>query len=114
MSYEQQFGPAGLKTGVGLVVDLGAPREVTNVDLGFLGTPTGVSLYLADAAPSDVAGLDPIAQGTAEDESLSLELDEPATGRYLVVWLTSLPADDGGGFRGEVAEVRVEAAVDGD
>ena len=33
-----------------------------------------------------------------------MSLDEPATGRYVVVWLTALPAV-AGGFRGEVAEV---------
>ncbi len=48
-SYEQQFGPSGLKTGVGLVIDLGQQRQVSAVDLDFLGAPTGVSLYLTDA-----------------------------------------------------------------
>ncbi len=110
-SYEQQFGPSGLKTGVGLVIDLGAQRQVTAVDLSFLGSPTGLSLYLTDAAPTEVADIAPVVTDTAEGESLSLDFDEPVAGRYLVVWLTSLPAADGGGFRGEVAEVRV-ASVD--
>ncbi len=109
LTYDQQFGPAGLKTGLGLVVDLGAEREVTSVDLSFLGSPTGVSLYVADTAPSDVTDLDPVASETATDERLTVELDEPATGQYVVVWLTELPADDGGGFRGEVAEIAVRA-----
>jgi hypothetical protein len=111
-SYKQQFGPGGLKTGVGLVIDLGARREVSGVDVSFVGSPTGVSLYLTDTAPTEVAGLEPVATETAEDESLSLDFDEPVAGRYLVVWLTSLPAE-GGGFRGEVAEVRVAAVDDG-
>ncbi len=59
-----------------------------------------------------MADLAPVVTDTAEGESLSLDFDEPVAGRYLVVWLTSLPAADGGGFRGEVAEVRV-ASVDG-
>ena len=37
-----------------------------------------------------------------------LTLDEPTPGRYVVLWLTSLP-DTGDGFRGEVAEVAVDA-----
>jgi hypothetical protein len=37
---------------------------------------------------------------------VSVTLDEPVAGRYVVVWLTSLPQVDGG-FRGEVAEVSV-------
>ncbi len=40
-SYEQQFGPGGLKTGVGLVIDLGEPRQVSGVDVSFVGAPTG-------------------------------------------------------------------------
>ena len=32
--------------------------------------------------------------------------DEPATGRFLVLWFTSLPQAEGG-YRGEVAEVVV-------
>ena len=67
---------------------------------------------MTEDAPLDVAALDPVADGAAEDENLSLDLETPATGRYLVVWLTSLPAD-GGGFRGRVAEVEVQAVDDG-
>jgi hypothetical protein len=35
-----------------------------------------------------------------------MTLDQPATGRYVTVWLTSLPQVPDG-FRGEVAEARV-------
>lgn len=111
-TYEQQLGPGGLKTGVGLVVDLGAEREVTAADLTLVGSPTGVELYLTADEPADVEGLTPVAGGTAQDERLQLSLEEPATGRYLVVWLTELP-NDGSGWRGTVAEVAVEAVLDG-
>jgi hypothetical protein len=33
-------------------------------------------------------------------------LDDVATGRFLVIWFTSLPAAEGG-YRGEIAEVVV-------
>lgn len=112
-SYDQQLGPAGLKTGVGLLVDLGEDREVAGVDLTLGGAPTSVSLYLTDSEPSAVGELAPVIGDTARDESLSLDLDTPVSGRYLVVWLTSLPASDDGRFRGEVAEVVVEAVDSG-
>ena len=41
---------------------------------------------------------------TVDGTELEIALDEPATGRFVTVWLTSLPAVDGG-FRGAVAEV---------
>lgn len=105
MTYDQDFGPGGLKTGVGLVVDLGSPHDVDSIDLTFVGAPTGWSLYLTDTAPKAVADLTPVTTGTARGEQARAELDG-ASGRYLTVWLTSLPEADGG-FRGGVAEVTV-------
>ncbi len=112
-SYDQQFGPDGLKTGVGLVIDLGEQRQVSGIDLTLVGLPTGLSYYLADTPPTEVADLEPVTIETAENESLSLDLDEPVAGRYLVVWLTSLPTQ-GVGFRGGISEVRVAAVDDGE
>ena len=39
MTYSQQLGPGGLKTGVGLLLDLGASGEVGEVDLTLVGEP---------------------------------------------------------------------------
>ena len=106
VTYEQDLGPTGLKTGVGLVLDLGSSHTVTDVDLRLAGGPSDVSIFVSDQAPSSVAGLTPAARVTeAEQERVSL--DEPATGRFVVVWFTSLPAAEGG-YRGEVAEVVVK------
>ena len=41
-SYDQNFGPAGLKTGVGLVLDLGATTGVRQVDVTTVGWPTSL------------------------------------------------------------------------
>ena len=110
-SYDDQLGPPpGLKTGVGLVIDLGDTRSVTQVDLALDGKPTGISLYLTDDPPNGVAGLTPVATETAADEKIAIELDRPTQGRYLIVWLTSLPAS-GEKFRGSVAEVVVRGCL---
>ena len=106
MTYKQDFGPGGLKTGVGLVLDLGAEHTVASVDLTFVGAPTGYSLYLTDTAPTGVSGLTAVATGTADGTRDRATLEGGASGRYLTVWLTSLPTAPGG-FRGEVAEVTV-------
>ena len=106
-TYFDQFGgPGGLKTGIGLVVDLGESQEVAEVDVTTLGAPMDVSYYLSDDDPTAVAGLEPVASGTVTGDKLRTTLDEPATGRYLIVWITSLPPV-GGDFRAEVAEVGV-------
>lgn len=104
--YSDQLGPGGLKTGVGLVLDLGGTTAVEDVRVFLKGTPTDVSLYLTDEEPGAVADLEPVASDTATKQGLVLQLEAGPVGRYLTVWLTSLPAD-GGGFRGRVAEVVV-------
>jgi hypothetical protein len=105
VTYEQDLGPGGLKTGVGLRLDLGSSQQVSDVDLRLGGSPSEVSLYLSDRAPRGVAGLTPVASVTASEQE-RVTLDEPATGRFLVLWFTSLPTAEGG-YRGEVAEVVV-------
>ncbi len=104
-TYNQDLGPAGLKTGVGLVVDLGSAAEVRSVELDLVGEGSQVELYVTEEAPTAVADLDPVADVTA-GTTASIELEEAVAGRYVTVWFTSLP-DVGDGFRGEVAEIRV-------
>lgn len=106
MTYDQNMGPGGLKTGVGLVIDLGAVHDVSEVDLTLVGESTGVSLYVTGQSPTAVAGLTPAATVDAAHTRQRVTLDEPVRGRFLTVWLTSLPQAEGG-YRGEVAEVTV-------
>lgn len=106
VTYVQQLGPTGLKTGVGLLVDLGGSYEVDQVVLRFLGAPTAASIFVTDTAPLDLRGMSPVASGRAAGETLRLRPAQPPQGRYLVVWLTELPPVDGG-YRGAVAEVEV-------
>ena len=109
-SYNDQLGPPpGLKTGVGLALDLGGEQTVTAVDLTLVGSPTRFALYLFDESPTSVADATPVARARARRTSANLTLEEPITASYAVVWLTSLPAE-GSLFRGRVAEVVVQAA----
>jgi len=104
-TYEQNFGPAGLKTGVGLVIDLGATRAVREVRVTTEGGQTSLAAYVTSDPPTGVSGLTPV--GTASgDGQLAVELTEPVSGQYVTVWLTLLPqvAD---GYRGTITEVQV-------
>ena len=106
-TYEQNFGPAGLKDGVGLLLDLGEAQDVGRVDLTLVGAPTSVRLFTAtgEQPPTTVEGLDAAAEAQADGAKVSLTPDQPVQARWVVVWLTSLP--DVGGFRGGIAEVVV-------
>lgn len=104
-NYFQNFGPAGLKTGVGLVVDLGATKGVRQVVVTTEGGQTSLAAYVTSEPPTGVAGLTPVgtASGTGD---LTIDLDEAVSGRYVTIWLTLLPPV-GEEFRGTISEVQV-------
>ena len=104
-TYKQNFGPTGLKDGVGLLVDLGSIMDVREIETATLGGPTSLSVYVTDTAPTGVVELTPA--GTAAGNGvLTIPLDEAVQGRYVIVWLTSIPPLEGE-FRGAIAEVEV-------
>jgi hypothetical protein len=105
--YDQQFGPAGLKTGVGLVLDLGETHDVTQVDLTTLGSPTSVQVYVTPQNPTTLQGAKPAGEATITGTRGTVGVDPAASGRYVVIWLTRLPAVTGG-FRGGIAEAVVK------
>ena len=103
-TYQQNLGPAGLKTGVGLVVDLGATKGVRQVVVGVEGE-TSLAAYVTSTAPTGVAGLTPV--GTASGAGdLTITVDEAVSGRFVTVWITILPQVDDG-FRTTISEVQV-------
>jgi hypothetical protein len=89
----------GLKTGVGLLVDLGAATHVSTVQIVLSGVTT-VQLRAGDTAATSAAGYPVVASGTGT----SITLHANASHRYWLVWLTTLPKVSGG-YRGSVAEL---------
>lgn len=105
LTYRQQLGPNGLKTGVGIQVDLGQERTLSAVRLTFDGEPTSAALYLTPDQPGSVDDLQ--AAGTVDGAGTEAEVRlDGVSGRYLTIWLTSLP-ELSDGFRGGLAEVQV-------
>ena len=113
-TYRDQLGPAlpALKSGVGLYLDLGrGPRGVRGRPRpGGVADRRGALRHRRRARRRPTGA--PVASGTATGAELTLE---PAssegsraavTGRYVVVWFTSLPVVSGG-FRAGLAEVVV-------
>ena len=111
MTYIQQFGPHGLKTGVGLVVDLHRSYDVTRVSVTFGGMPTRASITISRGFPtasthlatSGAPGGTPHVAGS----TLTAQYRNGGTaGRYVTIWLTAVPHVKGG-YRGTVDEVHV-------
>ncbi|TDT30981.1 murein biosynthesis integral membrane protein MurJ [Naumannella halotolerans] len=103
----------GAKRGVGLVLDLGEPVPVSTVDVLLGSGDTDLELRVPDPVAVDeppmqsdedwrsVASVDG-AQGQTE-----LTLDPAEETRYVLVYLTRLPANDEGNYQGFIYEVEV-------
>ena len=102
--YNQNFGPGGIKRGVGLVLDLGRPQEVGRLRLTL--TPTGgsdVTIYGSDGRPSSLEGWTKLSGTKTGEDQVSFNLE--GSHRYLLIWFSSLSPDEDGKFRGGVANV---------
>jgi hypothetical protein len=96
----------GLKPGVGLLLDMGGTTTVRGVRVTFGVAGSSVRLYVG-SAPDKLLGGTPVAARSDAPPAVTLRPRDPASGRYVLVWLTALPHDPGGGYRGQIAEVTV-------
>jgi eukaryotic-like serine/threonine-protein kinase len=94
---------AGLKDGVGLLFDLGGPRQVTGFRLETPSTGYSFEIRVGDD-PSSLAETPgaPFVSRASMRETLNRAL----TGRYVLFWITSL-VDTGEGNQATVAEFKV-------
>ena len=97
-----------LKSGVGLVIDLGAATKIDKVAITSPTTGWAVSAHVADGDPSQLAGWGtPVASATdIRGATTTLDLDG-ASGRTILLWITDL--GDGPPFRVEITDVLVSS-----
>lgn len=114
LTYDNRPDLGGLKSGVGLVLDLGRVRLVDSIELTLVGTGTDIEIRAAGASvagstyPTDSADDYPVvAEADDVGASATITLDQPAETRYLLVWLTSLPPISATQFRGGIADITV-------
>ncbi|MTE20005.1 serine/threonine protein kinase [Streptomyces sp. TRM43335] len=99
-----------LKDGVGLILDLGKPQQVSSIEVTFRGR-TSVDFLAAakdtTALPTSVGDFSKVSSGTGE--KVELRAKKPITTQYVLVWLTELPMSPEGNYRGRIAEVEVRS-----
>ncbi|HET8971057.1 MAG TPA: hypothetical protein VFN19_08360, partial [Candidatus Nanopelagicales bacterium] len=78
------------KRGVGLRLDLGAPRPVSSVRLVLVGNGTDVALLAGDEPRNRPGKYEVLARAKGAPTEVTLRTVTPVTARYLVVWLTKL------------------------
>ncbi len=103
----------GLKPGVGLVLDLGAPTRVSSVAVSLIGAGTDVELRV----PEDLSlGVIParsqkdwavVASAAQAKDTTVLTPGAPVTTRFLLVYLTSLPPELGNYYQGGISNIEV-------
>ncbi|SHL65146.1 protein kinase family protein [Actinacidiphila paucisporea] len=100
----------GLKDGVGVILDLGAEHRVSGVTVSLKGGETDLELWAApsgtNAQPTRLDGFQKVTGGSGTQQ-VALKPGTRVTGRYLLVWLTKLPKDSDGTFRGRISEISV-------
>ncbi|WP_234320343.1 protein kinase family protein [Streptomyces sp. SBT349] len=104
------YGPSfgNLKSGVGLILDLGEPRDISSLTVQAEGD-TSVEFR---AAPSDAASMPTSLDAfTALDAdtgtTMTLEPEESIETQFVLVWLTELPQGNDGNYRGRITDVGV-------
>jgi serine/threonine protein kinase len=110
-----------LKDGVGLLIDLGDDLTVTDVTIDFGASPTSYEIWASPEGTTKAPKLPPPASpdGTSDvwksafakidsASRSSVSLDPSIKTRYLLLWLTDLPVESPGKYRGVVDEVTIE------
>lgn len=95
------------KPGIGLILDLGRSRRVLGLRLWTPHPGYGLQVAVGDDPDALIGGL---GERTTAESLTRLDLQE--SGRYVLVWITSV-VPTGDGNRAEIAEVRVVVPVVG-
>ncbi|MGW8377773.1 protein kinase family protein [Streptomyces sp. ODS28] len=111
-NYYGQPNFGNLKDGVGLILDLGKPRQVSQIKANFMGKTSASFLAAPQSTtemPTQLNAFTKVSSGSAE--TLTLKAKKPIKTQYVLLWLTKLPQSDtgGGAYRGRLSEVEVRS-----
>lgn len=103
----RQRDVGGLKSGVGLVLDLGAPKQLDSVQVDTREAGWDGQVYASSSVPGSIQGWGPpVATGAGLGRQATLGLTTPARASQVLLWITNLPPS-GPPYQLDVAEVRV-------
>lgn len=95
------------KPGVGLLLDLGAPRPVSSVKLSFSEPGISAAIYISDSEEPDITSAELLGEVTDAAASAVIKAPRAISGRYVLVWLTHVPQSAEGNYKGGIAEIEV-------
>ena len=94
----------GLKKGVGVMVDLGQPAKVKQVELQ-LPDAADVTVYVNGDNTLD--GATEVGSSSGKKGTVTLTADKPVTGKFVIVWFTKVSQVSDGRYRATLAEITV-------
>jgi hypothetical protein len=102
-----------LQQGTGLLLDMGKPVTIRQVELALGGSPGfwGADLQIRIGDTPDLADTAPVALATDVGGRVSQDLGYAVTGRYVEIWFTKLPLDSWGTYQEHVYGVAVRGYV---
>jgi hypothetical protein len=102
-----EFG--NLKSGTGLLLDMGTAVNVSSVRLS-LGSQPGADVQVRVGNSATLGGLTAVASAAGVGSDVRLSVTPPSSGRYVLVWFTRLPPDLQGQYQIDVYGVTVDGA----
>ncbi|GII97162.1 protein kinase family protein [Sinosporangium siamense] len=95
-----------LKDGVGLILDMGKSVSIYDVHATLAKAP-GATLELKVGDSPELKSLKVVAKQKDASGKVTLKPDKPVNGRYVLLWFTRVPMDQG--YRGTIYEVVVNS-----
>jgi cytoskeletal protein RodZ len=93
-----------LKSGTGLLIDLGRRATVNDADLD-LGGYSGAKVQLREGNSADPSALRLTASYSDAGGTVRLNVNHPVRARYVLIWFTELPPDGNGTYQAAVSHV---------
>jgi cytoskeletal protein RodZ len=100
-----RFG--ALKTGTGLLLDMGRPVTVASVRV-WLVSRSGADIELRAGSRPVLSWLPRVASAANAGGTVPFRLGTPVHVRYLLIWFTRLPPDNAGTYRASVYRITVQ------
>lgn len=102
-----------LKDGTGLLLDMGKPVTIKQVELALAGSPGfwGANLEIRVGDTPDLRNAKPVAMAEGVGGWVSANLSHEVRGRYIQIWFTKLPLDSWGTYQEHVYGVTVRGSA---
>ncbi|OJV24843.1 MAG: murein biosynthesis integral membrane protein MurJ [Actinobacteria bacterium 69-20] len=114
--YKQQFGPNGIKTGVGLLLTFAGPVTPSSITVSTTTPGTAVEIRSATSANPALNATTVLGKATLGAQPVTIALQGAPQSPYLIVWITQLAQYQGtdpknqGQFQSSIAEISVSGS----